>query len=113
MDKHSTVLPEELATNLRQLIAGSEELMNSIRKEGGSRYEQAMKRIGRDIERTREQLDDAQYNLARKARTVRRKVDGMVNEHPWETAGTAAAVGALLGVAIGLLIARSVFRRDL
>jgi ElaB/YqjD/DUF883 family membrane-anchored ribosome-binding protein len=37
----------------------------------------------------------------------------VVNEHPWETAGTAAAAGTLLGIAIGTLIGRAnSFYRD-
>ena len=113
MDKITTAVPKELATNLRQLVAGSEELVSTIRKEGGSQYEQAMKRIDRDIELVREQLGELQYDLASRTRALRRRADRVVNEHPWEAAGTAAAVGTLLGVAIGLLIARSTHRHDL
>jgi ElaB/YqjD/DUF883 family membrane-anchored ribosome-binding protein len=112
---HTTVRarPEDLATNLRQLIAGSEELMSSIRKEGGNQYAEVMKRIDRDIEQAKEQLGELHHGLVTRTRAVARRADRVVNEHPWETAGTAAAAGTLLGIAIGTLIGRAnSFYRD-
>ena len=91
MDSIVSAGPEALAANLRQVIAGSEELMQSIRKEGGSQYAHTMKRIDRDIQRAKEQLGELQLDLAARTRAIGRRADRVVSEHPWETAGTAAA----------------------
>ncbi len=100
--------PERVAANLRRLIAGTEDLMNAVRKEGGDQYRQTMERIEGEIERAREQLDELQDTIAARTRTMARRTDRIVHEHPWESAGAAAAVAVLLGVAIGLMISRSI-----
>jgi ElaB/YqjD/DUF883 family membrane-anchored ribosome-binding protein len=98
---------ERVAANLRELIAGAEDLLTALRKEGGERYLDAMERIERDVERARDLLDEMQDSVATRARAVARRTDRIVRAHPWETAGASASVAVLLGVAIGLLVARS------
>ncbi len=107
MDTIDSGRPEGLVTNLRQLISGSEDLVNTVRKNGGREYGRTLKRIDRDIEEAKEQLGELQHTLTTRMRSVGRKTDRIVSSHPWETAGTVAAAGALLGVAIGVLIVRS------
>lgn len=41
-----------------------------------------------------------------RARTAARAADETVHEHPWTTAGAAAAVGAVVGLLVGMLITR-------
>jgi len=94
--------PERVAANLRQLIAGAEDLLLALRKEGGDRYNEIMERIQRDVDRARELLDEMQDSMAARARVVARRTDRIVHEHPWETAGATATLALLLGVAIGL-----------
>jgi ElaB/YqjD/DUF883 family membrane-anchored ribosome-binding protein len=98
---------ERVAANLRELVAGVEDLLTALRKEGGERYRDATARIEHDVVRARELLDEMQDSVASRARAVARRTDRIVREHPWETAGASATVAILLGVAIGLLVARS------
>jgi ElaB/YqjD/DUF883 family membrane-anchored ribosome-binding protein len=104
---------ERVTTHLRQLVAGAEELLAALRKDGGERYDEATERIRRDIGRAREALDDLQYTAAARARVVARRTDRIVRAHPWQTAGAAATLAVLLGVAIGLLVGRSLGERPL
>jgi ElaB/YqjD/DUF883 family membrane-anchored ribosome-binding protein len=103
--------PEGVANNVRQLIAGTEDLLDTIRKAGGDQYNEAVERIEREIRQMKADLDDLQDTIAARTRAMARKTDRMVHAHPWETAGTAAAVGLLLGAAVGLLIGRQLSQR--
>jgi ElaB/YqjD/DUF883 family membrane-anchored ribosome-binding protein len=95
---------DQAAANLRRLVDGTEELMETLRKNGGRQYRHAMKRIERDIERTKAQLDDLQDTVGGRTRAVARTTDRLVRTHPWESAGAAAAMALLVGGALGALM---------
>jgi ElaB/YqjD/DUF883 family membrane-anchored ribosome-binding protein len=101
---------DRMAANLRRLIAGTEDLMNAVRKDGGDQYRQTIERIEEEVARAREQLDELQDTIAARTRVAVRRTDRLVHEHPWESAGAAAGAAVLLGVAIGIMISRSVSR---
>jgi ElaB/YqjD/DUF883 family membrane-anchored ribosome-binding protein len=103
--------PDAVATNVRQLIAGTEDLLHTIRSEGGDRYRDAIERMDREIERIKDELDNLQDTASMRARRVARRTDRLVHSHPWETAGAAAAAGMLLGGALGVLVVRALWAR--
>jgi ElaB/YqjD/DUF883 family membrane-anchored ribosome-binding protein len=111
MTEMMTVGPERVMASLRQLIAGAEDLLAALRKQGGEHYRETMDGIAQDIERARELLDELQDTVAARARTVVRRTDRLVRAHPWETAGATATVALLLGVTIGLLAGRALSQR--
>ncbi|HUH94617.1 MAG TPA: DUF883 family protein [Casimicrobiaceae bacterium] len=101
---------DEAAANLRRLVDGTEELMETLRKNGGGQYRRAMKRIERDIERAREQLGDLQDTVGGRTRAAVRTTDRLVRAHPWESAGAAAAMALFVGGALGVLVRDRFFR---
>ena len=60
----------------------------------------------RQMRRTRDDLDDLQYSAVRRARKSIRHADMYVHDNPWQTAGAAAAVGALIGAVVAILLTR-------
>ncbi len=103
--------PEGVATNVRHLIAGTEELLGTIRKSGSDQYNEAIERIEGELARIKADLDDIQGTVAARTRAMARRTDRIVRAHPWETAGTGVGVGLLLGTALGILIARALDSR--
>jgi ElaB/YqjD/DUF883 family membrane-anchored ribosome-binding protein len=95
------------ASNLRRLVDGTEALLDALNKGGGDQYRQMTERIGKDIARAKEQLDELNDSMAARTRAIARRTDRVVRTHPWEVAGTAGATALLLGIAIGLLMGRS------
>jgi ElaB/YqjD/DUF883 family membrane-anchored ribosome-binding protein len=104
--------PEGVTTNVRQLIAGTEDLLDTIRKTGGEQYNEAVERIESEIERMKADLDELQDTIAARARAAARRTDRIVHAHPWAAAGTAAAVGVVLGAAVGVLVGRQLSQRN-
>jgi len=101
---------DEAAANLRRLVDGTEELMQSLRKNGGRQYRHAMWRMERDIERAKAQLGDSQDTAGGRTRAIVGATDRLVRAHPWESAGAAAAMALLIGGALGVLVRDRFFR---
>jgi ElaB/YqjD/DUF883 family membrane-anchored ribosome-binding protein len=110
MNDFVTAGRDEAAANLRRLVDGTEELMQSLRKNGGGQYRHAMKRMERDIERAKAQLDELQDTVGGRKWAMVRTTDRLVRAHPWESAGAAAAMALFVGGALGVLVRDRFFR---
>lgn len=97
---------DHAAQNLQRLIDGTEELVETLRKDGGRQYRHVLRRMERDIARAKSQLDDFNGTLGARTRAVARGTGQLVRAHPWETA---AAAALLVGGAIALLMRRKLF----
>ncbi len=110
MNDFITAGRDDAAANLRRLVDGTEELMQSLRKNNGRQYRHTLKRIERDIERARAQLGDLQDTVGGRTRAVVRTTDRLVRAHPWESAGAVAAMALCIGGALGVLVRDRFFR---
>jgi ElaB/YqjD/DUF883 family membrane-anchored ribosome-binding protein len=95
-----------LARELRQLNAWKEEFVKTENKESG-RYNEIIERAEEQIRQGKEQLDDLRESLKGRTHDVVRKTDRFVHEHPWQATGTAVVATLLLGIAIGMMVSRS------
>ena len=97
---------EHAAENLQRLIDGTEDLMETLRKDGGRQYRHALKRMERDIARAKSQMNGLQDGLGARTRAVARGTGRLVRRHPWETA---AATALLVGGTVAVLMRRRLF----
>ena len=76
---------EQLAANLRRLIADAEDLLSATAGQTDAR----------------EKLADADAAIRAKTREMAYATDDYVHDNPWSSIGVAAALGLLIGVLIG------------
>ena len=97
---------DSVRTRLQTLISECENLIAELGDEGTRRYRDAVTGLQRQIRRARDDLDDLQYSARRQARMSIRRADAYVHENPWQSAGAAAAAGALIGAIVAVLLTR-------
>jgi ElaB/YqjD/DUF883 family membrane-anchored ribosome-binding protein len=97
---------EDLVADLRDILSNSETLTTSPEAKAiRARLEDAVSRA-RDAasdaaQRARDAASDAAHEAAEQARRAAYAADDYAHDEPWRVAGTALAVGALLGFLLG------------
>ena len=85
-----TMTNEGIVEGLRELVAEAEALLVP---DGRS--------LPRRVRAIRARVEEARDAAAERARVAAKQADGWVHDNPWRTVGVAAAVGSLLGWALG------------
>ncbi|HEY0883794.1 MAG TPA: DUF883 family protein [Ramlibacter sp.] len=105
MDQATHPLKEgtsQLADDFRAVVSDAEQLLRSAANQAGEGYAEARERLEASLQAARQQLDTLEHQMIDGARRAGRATDGYVRDHPWES----IAVGAGIGVLVGLLIGR-------
>ncbi len=92
---------EQLAANLRSLIADAEDLLSATAGQTDSRLTELRTRARENLQIAREKLADADAAIRAKTREMAYATDDYVHDNPWSSIGVAAALGLLIGVLIG------------
>jgi ElaB/YqjD/DUF883 family membrane-anchored ribosome-binding protein len=95
-----------LAEDVKVVLADTEELVEAVRTDSKERMTAARPRVEAALKRARTRVAELEASVAARARQVAREADVYAHEHPWQTAGMAAAGGALIGAVLGVLLAR-------
>lgn len=103
MDTKTRVVTREmLADDMRVVLADTEQLLKAVVGQSGEKLAALQPRIEQSLRDVRAQLVEFEQAATERARATVEATDDYAHEHPWKIAG----VTALLGVAVGLLIAR-------
>ena len=95
-----------MRTILRKLIADCDTLLGQLSAEGSRRYRHTARSLDRQLQQTRDDLDDLRYSTKRRARATIRRADTYVHDNPWRTSAGAAATGILVGALLVFLMTR-------
>ena len=95
-----------LASDLRIMLADTEELLKALGTESKDKIATARPRVEAAVARAKSQLAEIEGAVEDRARTLAHDADKYAHENPWRTAGVAAGFGAALGAVIGVLLAR-------
>jgi ElaB/YqjD/DUF883 family membrane-anchored ribosome-binding protein len=97
-----TIAPqrEKLTSDLRQVIADTEELLRMSSSETGDSAAEVRSRIQNRLQAARAQLTELQDMAVAKAKAAGLATDEFVHENPWKSIGIAAGVGLVVGVLI-------------
>jgi len=85
---------------MRNVVSDVQELLQEVGSRGSGTVNEFKSRMSRALEAARDRLD--QIDVRGNARQVATVTDDYARTHPWQVLGA----GALVGLAIGLLIAR-------
>jgi len=103
MDTKTRVVTREmLADDMRVVLADTEQLLKAVVGQSGEKLAALQPRIEQSLRDVKAQLVEFEQAAAEKARATVQATDDYAHEHPWKIAG----VTALIGVAVGMLIAR-------
>ena len=91
-----------LAQEFNSVLDDAQELLRHAAGEAGQGYAAARARLESSVQAARERVRAAEDMVVDSARQAGRSADGYVRSHPWE----AVAVGAGVGLLLGLLLAR-------
>ena len=93
---------ESLKRDLSGTLDDAEELVRMTADQTGEHVAAARRKITQSLSQARQEMQRMQTQATETARRAAYDVDDYVHAHPWKTLGFAA----LLGVVVGLLIAR-------
>ena len=96
------VTREKLLTDMRTVLADTEQLLKAVIGQSGEKLAALQPRIEENIRNAKARLVDFEQAATEQVRAAAETTDAYAREHPWKVAGFTA----LLGVAVGLLIGR-------
>jgi ElaB/YqjD/DUF883 family membrane-anchored ribosome-binding protein len=92
----------KLIADVRAVIADAETYLGASAAQTGEAYAAARKKLERTLASAKTQITETIHELDAKTRAAARATDAYVHERPWES----IAVGAGVGLLVGLLLAR-------
>ena len=96
------VTREKLITDLRIVLADTEQLLKAVAGETGDKLAALRPRIEQNLRNAKARLEELEQAAAAQARAAAQATDAYAHEHPWKVAGFTA----LIGMAVGMLISR-------
>jgi ElaB/YqjD/DUF883 family membrane-anchored ribosome-binding protein len=91
---------DDVATSLRDLASGAEDLLRSTASYTGDEIEVARKRLKRQLEAARDIGDDWTQNAKERYRQASALTDEYVHENAWKSIGVAVLLGLALGACL-------------
>ena len=101
MAEQANANKEKLVSDLKVVIADTEELLRATTGVAGEKVVELRERLGVRLRDAKERLVDLEHAVIDKTKAAARATDDFVHENPWKAVGIAAGVGLLLGVIIG------------
>ncbi|MGE0875279.1 MAG: YqjD family protein [Burkholderiales bacterium] len=92
---------EKFVSDIRVLVADTEELLRATASQAGEKAAVARERIQATLATTKARLVEAEHALLDKTKLAARATDDYVHDNPWQAVGVAAGIGFLLGLLIG------------
>lgn len=91
-----------LAHEFNTVLDDAQALLRHAAGEAGKGYAEARERLENSVRTARDRVETVEDMVLDSAREAGRSADGYVRSHPWE----AIAVGAGIGLVIGILVSR-------
>lgn len=92
---------DKLMADFKAVILDAEELLHATANQAGEKVSAARGRVQESLRTAKEELQHIEAATVDKARAAAHATDTYVHQHPWQTAGIAAAVGVVVGMLIG------------
>jgi ElaB/YqjD/DUF883 family membrane-anchored ribosome-binding protein len=100
MSEATVAAREQLISDLRAVVADSEELLKATAGDLNERASAARAKVQESLRTAREKIAQLDDEVLERIQTAAKSTDQYVREHPWGAVGIAAAAGVLVGVLI-------------
>lgn len=100
MNDAVTAARQQMLTDLKAVVADSEELLHATAGAVDERAAAARARISESLRVAKAKIDQLDAEMLDRIKDAAKATDDYVHEHPWHAVGIAAAAGLLLGVVI-------------
>jgi len=101
MNDMSDVNKDKLISDIKLVIADSEELLRATAGQAGEKIAEIRARTADRLAAAKIKLADAEAALVDRAKQVGRAADDYVHDNPWRSVGLAAGIGFIAGLLIG------------
>lgn len=101
MSELTAAQKDKLMTDLRAVIADTEELLRLTADEAGEGAADLRVRVQDRLVQAKAKLMHLQDSAVEKAKAVGHATDDYVHDHPWKSVGVAAGIGLVVGLLIG------------
>jgi ElaB/YqjD/DUF883 family membrane-anchored ribosome-binding protein len=95
-----TAARQQLLSDLKAVVSGSEELLKATAGAAGEPVTAARARVEESLRAAKSRIEEIDSELLDRVNEAAKAADEYVHEHPWGAVGIAAAAGLLLGVVI-------------
>jgi ElaB/YqjD/DUF883 family membrane-anchored ribosome-binding protein len=102
MNEMTVAQKDKLMADLRVVVADAEELLKLTAGELGEGTAHLRERLQEGLTKAKNNMADLQGTATETAKAAGRAADDYVHDHPWRS----VAIGAGVGVIVGLLIGR-------
>lgn len=97
---------QQLLNDFNAVVSETENLLKSLANEGGERAQALRTKLEQSLRSAKDKLIDLEEVVVAKTRAAARSTDEYVHDNPWKSVGIAAAIGLVIGIALGLLLNR-------
>jgi len=101
MNDVSDVTKDKLITDIRLVIADTEELLRATAGQAGEKIADIRAKTQDRLSAAKIKLSEAEAALVDKAKQAGRVADDYVHDNPWRSVGMAAGIGFIVGLLIG------------
>ena len=101
MSEMSDVTKDKLISDVKLVIADSEELLRATAGQAGDKMAEARAKIQDHLNNAKASLAEAQAAVVERAKAVGHATDDYVHDNPWRSVGVAAGIGFIVGLLIG------------
>lgn len=101
MNETSDVTKEKLITDVKLVIADTEELLRATAGQTGDKIAEIRAKTQDRLAAAKIKLAEAEAALVDRAKQAGRVADDYVHDNPWRSVGVAAGVGLIVGLLIG------------
>ena len=101
MNEFAPVTKDKLISDLRVVVADTEELLRATAGQAGDKMAEVRAKLQDHLANAKSSLADAQAAVVDRAKAVGRVADDYVQDNPWRSVGVAAGIGFIVGLLIG------------
>ncbi|MCF8149445.1 MAG: DUF883 family protein [Sulfuritalea sp.] len=101
MNEVSDVTKDKLISDIKLVIADTEELLRATAGQTGEKIAEIRAKTQDRLAAAKIKMAEAEAALVDKAKQVGRAADDYVHDNPWRSVGVAAGFGFIVGLLIG------------
>jgi len=97
---------DKLIQDFSAVAADAEQLLKAVGAASGEKTHALRANLEENLRHARERLSELEASAADEIRARARATDQYVHSHPWQSIGIVAALSAIVGIVLGLLLNR-------